>query len=339
MGSLQKPKALLLGRLHHAQAAWDSLADVAELVRPESRNREDFIKECQSGKLDGVVVAYRTFGSVRITGMVDEELVNALPKSLKFLAHCGAGYDQIDVHACSSRNPPIHVSNVPTAVDDATADVNMFLIIGALRNFNAGMQALRRGEWLGNPLPALGHDPQGKVLGILGMGGIGRNLKRKAEVFGMKVIYHNRKKLDSGLEDGAEYVSFDELLARSDVLSLNLPLNKNTRHIISHAELAKMQDGVVIVNTARGAVMNEDALVQALDSGKVRSVGLDVFEDEPKVHPGLLRNPNVILVPHMGTWTVETQLAMEEWAIDNVRRAVETGKLKSPVPEQAGLTA
>jgi lactate dehydrogenase-like 2-hydroxyacid dehydrogenase len=129
------------------------------------------------------------------------------------------------VHACSLRSPPVRVSNVPTAVDDATADVNMFLIIGALRNFNAGILALREGKWRGQPAPVLGHDPEGKVLGVLGMGGIGRNLKRKAEAFGMRVIYHNRRKLAEELSDGAEYVSFDELLARSDVISLNLPLN------------------------------------------------------------------------------------------------------------------
>lgn len=137
----------------------------------------------------------------------------------------GAGYDQIDVHACSARDPPLRVSNVPTAADDATADVNMFLILGALRNFNAGMAALREGKWRGQPPPALGHDPRGKTLGILGMGGIGRNLKRKAEAFGMKVIYHNRRPLSDELAGGARYVSFDELLAESDVISLNLPLN------------------------------------------------------------------------------------------------------------------
>ena len=142
------------------------------------------------------------------------------------ILNAGAGYDQIDPHACSARSPtPIRISNVPTAVDDATADVNMFLIIGALRNFNAGMHALREGKWRGQPAPRLGHDPQGKVLGILGMGGIGRNLKKKAEAFGMQVIYHNRGKLSEELADGARYVSFDELLAESDVVSLNLPLN------------------------------------------------------------------------------------------------------------------
>ncbi|KAE8375155.1 D-isomer specific 2-hydroxyacid dehydrogenase [Aspergillus bertholletiae] len=332
-----KPKILLLGEIIHAHTTWQSLGDIAELVEPTATNRAEFIQECKDGKLDGVVAAYRTFDSVSITGLVDEELVNALPGSLKYLAHCGAGYDQVDVHACSARTPPIRVSNVPTAVDDATADVNMFLIIGALRNFNTGMLALREGKWRGQPLPALGHDPEGKVLGILGMGGIGRNLKKKAEAFGMKVIYHNRRQLTEELSGGADYVTFDELLAKSDVISLNLPLNKNTRHIIGKPEFDKMKDGVVVVNTARGAVIDEAALVDALDSGKVYSAGLDVFEEEPKIHPGLVRNPNVMLVPHMGTWTVETQTAMEEWAMENVRLAIEAGKLKSPVPEQADL--
>ena len=137
----------------------------------------------------------------------------------------GAGYDQIDIAPCTEKG--IRVSNVPTAVDDATADVNMFLIIGALRNFNVGMMALRKNEWRGKNT-ALGHDPEGKILGILGMGGIGRNLKTKAEAFRMKVQYHNRKRLPQDQEDGAKYVSFDELLATSDVISLNLPLNVST---------------------------------------------------------------------------------------------------------------
>lgn len=148
-----------------------------------------------------------------------------MPKSLKFLCHNGAGYDQVDVHACSARDPPIKVSNVPTAVDDATADTNMFLILGALRGFNTSMFALRESKWKGHPPPPLGHDPEGKTLGILGMGGIGRNLKKKAEAFGMKVVYHNRRQLSDELSGGAPYVGFEELLKTSDVLSLNLPLN------------------------------------------------------------------------------------------------------------------
>jgi len=332
-----KPQVLLLGEIDHAHDAWKSLGDIAELITPQAKDRSGFLEECRSGKLDGILAVYRTFNSAQFTGNWDQELIDSLPKSIKFCSHNGAGYDQVDVHACSARDPPIRVSNVPTAVDDATADTAVFLMLGALRGYNLGMSALRAGEWRGKkPLP-LGHDPEQKTLGILGMGGIGRNMMKKCSAFGMKTIYHNRNPLNDEKSGGAKYVSFDELLAQSDVLSLNLPLNKNTRHIISTNEFNKMKSSVVIVNTARGAVMDEDALVKALESGQVASVGLDVYEEEPKIHPGLIANPNVMLVPHMGTWTKETQKAMEEWNIDNVRLAVETGKLKSPVPEQADL--
>ncbi|KAK3117500.1 glyoxylate reductase [Teratosphaeriaceae sp. CCFEE 6253] len=337
MSASSKQTVLLLGTIDFAPDTWTALSDVAEVIGPQAKNRAEFLDECRAGRLDSVVAVYRTFMSVSITGSWDAELVNALPKSIRFCAHNGAGYDQIDVQACSARNPPLHVSNVPTAVDDATADTAVFLILGALRGFNKPMLSLRDGQWRGQSAPPLGHDPQGKVLGILGMGGIGRNMKRKCDAFGMKAIYHNRKPLSDEQAGGAKYVSFDELLAQSDVLSLNLPLNKNTRHIISTAEFAKMKKGVIIVNTARGAVMDEDALVTALESGQVGSVGLDVFEEEPKVHPGLIDKPHVMLLPHLGTYTIETMIAMEQWCIGNVRSALETGKLKSPVPEQAEL--
>ncbi|KAI5921484.1 D-isomer specific 2-hydroxyacid dehydrogenase [Camillea tinctor] len=209
------------------------------------------------------------------------------------------------------------------------------------------MAALRAGRWQrsahdGAP-PALGHDPRGRVLGILGMGGIGRNLARKAALaFGMRVRYHNRARLAVEVEErcgGAEYVGFEELLAESDVLSLNLPLNPQTHHLLSHREFSLMKPGIVLINTARGAIVDESALVAALASGRVASAGLDVYEDEPHVHPGLVADPRVVLVPHMGTWTVETQARMEECTLGNVRAALERGTLNSVVPEQRGLLA
>ncbi|KAM0458818.1 hypothetical protein ACHAPV_005807 [Trichoderma viride] len=332
---MSRTKVLLLGRIDHAHVAWSTIADIAEIVQPEATNRQDFIAECKSGALDGVSVAYRTFDSANVTGRIDSELLDALPKSLKFLCHNGAGYDQIDIPACTAHS--VRVSNTPTAVDDATADVTIWLLLGALRNLPIGIKALREGKWRGSPLPQLGHDPQGKILGILGMGGIGRNVATKARAFGMRIRYHNRHRLSPELEDGAEYVDLETLYKESDVLSLNLPLNPSTRHSIAAPEFALMKPGIVIVNTARGAVMDEAALVDALASGKVSSVGLDVYENEPEIHPGLLANDNVLLVPHMGTWTQETQQKMEEWAIDNVRLAVTQGKLKSIVPEQKDL--
>ena len=172
---------------------------------------------------DDVLVIYRTFESVDITGRFDEEVVLSLPASVEFLCHNGAGYDQIDVHACSKRG--IKVSNTPNVVNDSTADTAMFLILGALRRLNVPMTTLRDGDWRGHRQPPLGHDPEGKTLGILGMGGIGRNLSKKAEAFGMRIIYHNRCRLGKDRAGTAEYVTFEDLLEQSDVVSVNLPLN------------------------------------------------------------------------------------------------------------------
>ncbi|KIW13527.1 hypothetical protein PV08_08715 [Exophiala spinifera] len=317
-----------------AQTQWESLNDLGDLIQTKAKSRDDFITECNEGRFNGVVAAYRTAESIEITGRFDKELLSVLPKSWVFLASCGAGYDPIDVTACSQREPPLRVSNVPIAVNDATADTAIFLMLGALRNFNASMHTLRQGDWKGEPPVALGHDPQGKVLGILGMGGIGKNIGAKAAAFGMSTIYHNRRKIDG---ETAEYVTFEDLLKRSDVLSINLPLNPDTRHIISTPQLQMMKATSIIINTARGAVLDEEALVEALEHGTIAGAGLDVFEEEPKIHPGLLRSVNVVLLPHMGTHTTETKRKMEEWTIQNIREALEKGRLMSPIPEQQGL--
>ena len=290
------------------------------------------------------------------TGFFDDELVSHLPESLKFvsqyvtmwskiyileyiymylffifstlkLSSCGAGYDQVSVPALNKRG--IKLSNTPGAVVDGTADCGIFLLIGAMRNFNQGMANVRKGIFRGNL--DIGHDPTGKVLGILGMGDIGKAMATRAASLGMKIQYHNRRKLTPMNERLGTFVDFDTLLSTSDVLSLNLPLVPETRHIIGAKEFAKMKDGIVIVNTARGAVMDEAALVDALNSGKVRSAGLDVYEKEPEVHPGLLNNEHVLLVPHMGTHTYETQYAMEILTIENIRSAITKGHLKTPV--------
>ncbi|EFW20936.1 hypothetical protein D8B26_002779 [Coccidioides posadasii str. Silveira] len=257
-------------------------------------------------------------------------MLSVLPNSLKFICHNGAGYDNIDVDACTEKE--ILVSSTPIAVNNATADITMFLMIGALRQAYISISSIRNGQWFGKT--TLGHDPRGRTLGILGMGGIGREVARRARVFGMNIIYHNRRRLPRELEGDATYVSFDDLLCKSDVLSLNLSLNASTRHIISGPEFEKMKDGVVIINTARGALINEKALVDALNSGKVFSAGLDVFENEPSVEPGLLNNPRVMLLPHIGTTTLETQREMELLVLENLRSCLEKGTLVTLVPEQ-----
>ncbi|KAJ5581718.1 hypothetical protein N7535_000338 [Penicillium sp. DV-2018c] len=335
---------LLIGEIHHARKEWESFSPPFTL-QEFIGSREEFIADCKRGLYKDVVAIYRSNTSTKYTGPFDAELISVLPNSIKNICHNGAGYDNIDISACTERD--IAVSNTPVAVNDATADVGIFLMIGALRKAHIPITALREGKWQG-PFTSggkeykttLGHDPKNKVLGILGMGGIGREMAIRAKAFGMKIQYHNRSRLPAELEvAGAEYVSFDDLLANADVLSLNLALNANTRHIIAAKEFAKMKDGVVIVNTARGALIDEKALVAALESGKVRSAGLDVYECEPEIEPGLVSNPNVMLLPHIGTATFETQREMELLVLENMRSAIETGKLITQVPEQTNVRA
>ena len=206
-------------------------------------------------------------------------------------------------------------------------------MLGALRRITIPFQNLRKGEWRGANFD-LGHDPKNKILGILGMGGIGQAVAQRARAFGMEIQYHNRSQLPAGEENGAKYVSFDDLMKTSDVISLNLALNPSTRHIIGKAQFDMMKDGVVVVNTARGPIIDEAALVDALSSGKVFSAGLDVFEEEPKIHPGLVENENVVLLPHVGTSTWETQKDMELLVLNNLRSAVEGKGLVTQVAEQ-----
>jgi glyoxylate reductase len=206
-------------------------------------------------------------------------------------------------------------------------------MLGALRRITIPFQAVRKGEWRGKNFQ-LGHDPKKKVLGVLGMGGIGQAVAQRAKAFGMTIQYHNRNQLPASEEQGAKYVSFDELMQTSDVISLNLALNPSTRHIIAKAQFDMMKDGVVIVNTARGPIIDEAALVDALNSGKVFSAGLDVFEEEPKIHPGLMENENVVLLPHVGTSTWESQKGMELLVLQNLRSAVGGKGLVTQVAEQ-----
>ena len=192
-------------------------------------------------------------------------------------------------------------------VDAATADIAMYLLLGALRRAWQPLHSLRIGRWRGNM--GLGHDPQGQTLGILGMGGIGTTLAVRAAAFGMKIQYHNRNPVaDDRNPTKAKYVSFDELLATSDVISVHLPLSPATRHTLDREQFQKMKDGATLVNTARGPIVNEKALVEALESGKLFSAGLDVYEEEPRINPKLVDNGKVFLLPHIGTATFETQV-------------------------------
>jgi glyoxylate reductase len=231
-----------------------------------------------------VIGIYRHNDSVATVGLFDKELINALPSSVKYICHNGAGYDQsklasrakailflkipVDVAAATARG--IEVSHTPAAVDDATATVGAYLAISALRQFYRAEQNVRNGRWKSGLEPA--SDPEGKTVGIIGMGGIGSALARRLLAFDMKVIYHNRNPIKPEPNFPCTYVAnVDDLLAQSDVVSLNLPLNEKTKGSFGKAQFDKMKQGSVLINTARGAVVDEEAFIAALESGKVSS--------------------------------------------------------------------
>ncbi|KAI8317662.1 hypothetical protein K4K59_000016 [Colletotrichum sp. SAR11_240] len=304
--SQTKPRILFFNPVRHAVAEYEALKTVATPEVVTSKSRAEFFSDLKS-KYQDIQAIWRTSASGAVAGKFDEEFVSQLPPSLKYICHTGAGYDQIDVDACSKRK--ITVTYAPDPVTNATADLTIFLLLGALRQVNPGLSNLRRGDFKKGL--DFGHDPQGKTLGILGMGRIGRAVKRRAEPFGLNAIYHNRKPLSDELAAGTPYVSFDELLRTSDIISVHVPLSAATTHLIGPEEIAKMKPGVVIINTARGAVIDEAAMAAALDEGHVAAVGLDVYEKEPIVDERLVKNERALLVPHMGTHTHETLKQME----------------------------
>ncbi|CCH58331.1 hypothetical protein TBLA_0A05380 [Henningerozyma blattae CBS 6284] len=333
------PVILRLGSIRYAQEAWANVEKKYNVLAIESdMTREKFLKELKepNGRFSTIKVISRTYESIALTGRFDEEIANALPKSVKAVCHHGAGYDQIDVEPL--RKLQIQVSHTPGAVDGPTATTHVFLLLGAMRNYSIGSHNLHHGLWPGNGSGAtapIGRDPSGTVVGIIGLGGIGRAIAQRLQPFGFKrIVYHNRERLDPKLEYGCEFVSFDELLKVSDVISISIPLNKSTHHMINKEVFEKMKDGVCLVNTARGAVINEADLIEALKSGKVRTAGLDVFEFEPEVPSELIKMPQVLDLPHMGTYTVEAVKGIEEKCICNVVSYLETGRVANLVFEE-----
>ncbi|KAB8204984.1 D-isomer specific 2-hydroxyacid dehydrogenase [Aspergillus parasiticus] len=323
-----RPFILFFNPVRHAVPFYHQLQKIARTELVTSKSREEFYSDLQR-KYKDISIIYRTSASGAVAGNFDADLIQHLPSSCKHICHNGAGYDQIDVNACAKRG--ITVTYAPDPVTEATADLSIWLMLGALRQLNPSLNSLRAGKFKTGL--DFGHDPQGKILGILGMGRIGRAIKKRAEPFGLITKYHNRKPLSPDQAAGAEYVSFEKLLAESDIISINVPLNAQTKGLIGEKEISQMKDGVVIVNTARGAIIDEAAMAKALDSGKIASVGLDVYENEPRVNERLLGNDRALMVPHLGTHTVETLAKMETWAMENARRAALGENLLSPVPE------
>ncbi|HYW10479.1 MAG TPA: D-glycerate dehydrogenase [Longimicrobium sp.] len=259
-----------------------------------------------------------------LTDRVDADLLDHAPK-LRVVANAVVGYEHVDVAACRARG--IVVTNTPDVLTDATADLAFALILAALRGLPQAERSLRAGEFHGWGFwDYLGSDPGGRTLGIYGMGRIGQAVARRAAPFGMRVIYHSRSRLSAEDEAalGAEWTDFGGLIERSDVLSLHAPLTPQTRHVISADVLRRMRPGSYLVNTARGALVDEAALVDALGDGPLAGAGLDVYEREPALAPGLIDLPNVVLLPHIGSATRETRTRMAMLAARNAH-AVLTG--------------
>ena len=248
--------------------------------------------------------------------------IAALPASVKIISTNSVGFEHIDLAAARARG--LRVGNTPDVLTEATADIALLLLLAATRRASEGERMVREATWKGlRPTSFLGIQVTGRTLGIIGMGRIGAAFARRAQACGMRVIYHNRKPVQSDAA-GAEYVAqMDDLLARSDVLSLHCPLTPETKGLLDTARIAKLRDGAVVINTARGGLIDDDALIAALTSGKLYAAGLDVYAGEPNIDPRYRALNNVFLLPHVGSATIETRTAMGMLAIDNLEAVLE----------------
>jgi glyoxylate reductase len=248
------------------------------------------------------------------------------------IANVAVGFNNVDTEAIAKRGS-VWFTNTPAVLTEATADIAMSLILMTTRRLGEGERVIRsETPWVWSMFYMLGAGIQGKTLGIVGLGLIGQATARRAKAFGMEIVYSGRRQADPAVEAelGARYVSFDELLETADVVSLHCPLNDETKHLIDADRLKQMRSDAFLINTTRGPVVDEQALVDALKAGEIAGAGLDVFEEEPKVNPGLLELENAVLIPHLGSATIETRTAMGLLAAENAVAVL--GGAEPPTP-------
>ena len=264
----------------------------------------------------------------------DENLLHALIPGCKIITSASAGYNEFDVDWMTKEG--IWFCNTIDAVAEATADLALFLTLAVLRNTTQAEKAAREGTWRASIKSLPCRDPSGLTLGIVGCGAIGKYLARKAAAFNMRVIYHNRRQLPDSEEKALNltyHSSLHDMLAIADVISISCPLNADTTNLISYTEFAAMKDGVFLINTARGPIVDEHALVEALESGKVCRAGLDVFFGEPNINPYFQTSEKVVIQPHMGGLTDVAYHKSERECFENIKRLFETGRPVAPVNE------
>lgn len=305
---MARPKAFATRALFpEARAVLDQHFDAGYWTQPGGIPRAELLKRVAD--CEALVCV--------ITERVDEELLAAAPK-LRIVATVSVGYDHIDLAACTRRN--VVATNTPGVLDDTTADLSWALLMAVARRVVEGDAWVRSGTWTGWDLDQLvGGDVHGKTLGIIGFGRIGRRMARRALGFDMRVLYASRGRAPADVERElrAEFAPMDRLLGESDFVSLHVPLFPETRHLISRASFARMKRSAYLINTTRGPVVDEAALVEALQAGQIAGAALDVYEHEPKVHPGLPPLKNVVLAPHIGSASVETRTKMAVMAAEN----------------------
>jgi glyoxylate reductase len=294
------------------------LFDTRLNVTDDATSHEDLI---QAVKFADVLVP-------TVTDRIDADIIANAGERLKLIASFGTGWDHIDHNAARERG--ITVTNTPGVLTEDTADMTMALILSVPRRVTEGERVLRAGNWQGwGPTWMLGHRIWGKRLGIIGMGRIGTAVARRARAFGLSIHYHNRHRVDGETEAELEatyWESLDQMLSRMDIISVNCPHTPATYHLLSARRLALLQPQCFIVNTARGEVIDEDAMVRLLQEGRIAGAGLDVFEHEPAVNKKLLDMANVVLLPHMGSATIEGRINMGEKVLINIRTFVDGHK-------------
>ena len=265
-----------------------------------------------------------------LTDQLDADTIEKLPKSVKILSNFAVGFGNIDTEAAKKKN--ITVTNTPDVLTDATAEIGILLILGACRRASEGIEGAKASNWKWSADYLIGKQLTGARLGILGMGRIGKKIAKIAKSLGMVIHYHNRSKLSSDKENGATYhKDLKSLLSVSDVLSVCCPASKETVNLINKETLEHLPKGAVVTNVARGDIVDDDALIDALDRRKVYAVGLDVYKGEPNLNPGYLKHKSAFILPHLGSATKETRTAMANLAIDNLEEFFKTGNCKNKV--------
>jgi len=265
-----------------------------------------------------------------IVDKFDAETINKLSDKVKIISNFAVGFGNIDIKAAMNKN--IIVTNTPDVLTDATAEIAILILLGAARRATEGRKWVDKKNWTWSADFLIGKQLTDNRLGILGMGRIGQALAERAKSFGMKIHYHNRKKLPPNLEKGAIYhESLKSLISISDFFSINCPTTEETKKIINEETLSYFPNGAVIINSARGDMIDDEAMINALKSGKVFALGLDVYNGEPDIHPQYLQLDNVFILPHLGSATEKTRFAMADLAINNIEEYFKTGKCKNTV--------